>query len=250
MTIFSVVLPVYNEEKIIQEVSRSICQFSIQNPRYEFVFVNDGSTDNTGNLLKAVLKEYASAHVQLIDYKTNKGKGYAIKEGFRHTRGDNFCFLDGDLAYPLDYLPLFEEKLQSCDIAIGSRISEKKGFCLERSLRRKFLGYCFNKLVGFILDLPYSDTQAGLKAFRRTVAEKLFKLQRIEGFSFDVELIFLARKLGYKVEEIPVKVSATHSYKHSKIKLFGDSLRMLKELLQIKYLANKGEYDRQNLFEL
>ncbi|QSR87906.1 dolichyl-phosphate beta-glucosyltransferase [Methylacidiphilum caldifontis] len=247
MTLFSVVLPVYNEEKVIQAVSQSICRFAQEHPQYEFVFVNDGSTDNTGMLLKTSLNEFRTKQVQLIDYKTNRGKGFAIREGFKHTTGDHFCFLDGDLAYPLDYLPQFEEKLQNCDIAIGSRVSEKKGKSWDRSLRRKVLGFCFNKLVSSILGLPYSDTQAGLKAFRRDVAERLFKMQKIEGFSFDVELIFLARKLGYKIVEIPVKVSPTHSYKHSKIKLFGDSLRMLKELLQIKHFDSIGEYDRQNL---
>ncbi|WP_048810552.1 glycosyltransferase [Candidatus Methylacidiphilum infernorum] len=250
MTLFSVVLPVYNEEKVIREVSLCICRFAQEHPKYEFVFVNDGSTDNTGTLLKRALKEFGSKQVQLVDYKTNKGKGFAIREGFKHTTGEHFGFLDGDLAYPLDYLPLFEEKLQSCDIAIGSRIAEKKGKSWDRSFRRKFLGFCFNKLVGSILGLPYSDTQAGLKAFRRDVAERLFKMQKIEGFSFDVELIFLARKLGYKIVEIPVKVSPTHSYKHSKIKLVGDSLRMFKELLQIKHFETTGEYDRQNLPEL
>ena len=238
----SVILPVYNEAKCIEKTLKSILEFAKNKPYYSFIFVNDGSIDKTKEILSNKIESAKIANVNVITYEDNKGKGYAIKTGVRSAYSEYICYMDSDLAYSLEHLELIVEKLEYFDIVIGCRnltSSHIKGL----SLIRRIAGKTFNWLSRFILNLPFSDMQAGIKGFKNDVAKELFKRQQIRGFSFDVELIYIAHKEGYRIGEIPAIVSAQHLYKHSKVNILKDSLEMFVNLLQIRYKYGGGRYE-------
>src|SRR5205823_11116955 len=128
--------------------------------------------------------------------------------------GELVLFTDGDLAYSLDHLDQLVKALDRNDVAIGSR-NLVQGATGHLSLRRRVLGWGFNRLARVIMDMPYSDTQAGLKGFRRDAAERIFAQSKVTDFTFDVELLYLAHRLGLSVGEVPARVSESHSAKIS-----------------------------------
>lgn len=237
----SLILPIYNEQSAVDRTLEAVLGFAAQHADHELIFVDDGSADRTAERIAERLALSDSANVRLIALPRNRGKGYAIRTGFAEANGEFFCFTDGDLPYSLDQIGHLREKLAASDIVIGSR--NLPGAVNEGvAARRQILGGGFNWLVRTLMGLPYRDTQAGLKGFRREVAKKLFFHMRTYGFSFDVELLYLARKYGFTVSEVPVKVSSEHSYKTSKLKLMRDSLRMLWGLLWIRINDAAGKY--------
>ncbi|HTL88123.1 MAG TPA: glycosyltransferase [Leptolyngbya sp.] len=237
----SIILPVYNEQACIRQTFAAILRYLETHPNFTFIFVNDGSTDRTKQILAAGIQITKSAQIHLVSYTPRAGKGYAIRRGVEYANGDLICFLDSDLAYSLSHLDQLVEKLKTHDVAIGSRslaVSNQQ----EVKPSRKIAGKIFNFLSRKILDLQYSDMQAGLKGFRKSAAKKLFAYQTLTGFSFDVELIYLAENWGYSIGEIPAKVSERHQKKLSKVNLIQDSLKMLLDLLRIRFNDQFGRY--------
>ena len=171
----------------------------------------------------------------------NGGKGRAVRLAFAGAKEDLLIFLDGDLAYSLSHFQPMIAALKKYDIVIGSRSMMPQD---EGSLprRRAFLGWGFNRLACLLFGFNYPDTQAGLKGFRRRAARELFLRQKVDGFAFDAELLYLARRLGLRVGQIPVKVSGTHSYKTSQVKLAADTLRCLWDFLRIRFRSWTGQY--------
>ncbi len=237
----SVVMPVYNEAGCIERTLRHVIDFCSLYSNYEFIFINDGSTDKTQEILTKTLGNSCQYNISCISYSPNKGKGYAVKIGVDFANGDYICYLDSDLAYSLDNLIILADKLEGMDIVIGSRSQDKNN--QKVSLIRKIAGQIFNYLSRTILNLPFTDMQAGIKGFKKDVAKNLFKRQFTSGFSFDVELIYLAWKWGYSIGEIPVVVLDTHLCKKSKVNLFKDSLKMLVNLFQIQHNYSIGKYE-------
>jgi len=237
----SVIIPVYNEEKCIETTLISVLEFLKTRPYYHFIFVNDGSIDQTRKILETKL-EALTTKAKVISYKNNQGKGYAVKTGLQYAYGDYICFIDSDLAYSLEHLEILVDKLEKFDVVIGCRnlIPES----VKRvNLIRKLAGAIYNIISRKILNLPFKDMQAGIKGFNKDVALELFKKQKMIGFAFDVELIYLAKKQGYRVGEIPARVSIKHVNKASKVNLLVDSIKMLIDLLKIKYNDNTGRYE-------
>ncbi len=237
----SVIIPVYNEEKYIERTLISVLKFVKTRPYYHFIFVDDGSTDKTRKILETKL-EAPKTKAKVISYKSNRGKGHAVKTGLKYAYGDYVCFLDSDLAYSLDHLEILVDKLEKFDVVIGCRnlIPES----VKRvNLIRKVAGAIFNIVSRKILDLPFKDMQAGIKGFKKDVAKELFKKQEMTGFAFDVELIYIARKKGYTIGEIPARVSNKHLNKASKVNLLVDSIKMLVDLLKINYNNRIGRYE-------
>lgn len=177
-----------------------------------------------------------------MTYSQNRGKGYAIHQGIQYSESDYVCFLDSDLAYSLDHLEVLLDHLKVYDVVIGCRSLGHSHYQRIRFLRR-LSGKIFNLLSQWILNLKFRDMQAGLKGFRRDAAQSIFARQTLTGFSFDVELIYLAEKYGYRIGEIPAQVSSHHANKQSKVNLLKDSLRMLGDLLIIRYRDWMGHYD-------
>ncbi|MDX2232376.1 MAG: glycosyltransferase [Leptolyngbyaceae cyanobacterium bins.349] len=238
----SIILPIYNEQACIHSTFDAVLAYAKTHPTYDFIFVNDGSTDRTVALLEAQIAASNSDRILLISYSQRGGKGYAVRRGIEVADGDYICFLDGDLAYSLEHLDLMLSKLEWFEMVIGCRslvIDGNQGIPPVR----KLAGKIFNTLSRRILNLQYVDMQAGLKGFQKEAAKRLFSLQELTGFSFDVELIYLARKQGYTIAEIPAHVSYTHSRKQSKVNLLLDSLKMLNDLLRIRLNDWLGRYE-------
>jgi len=242
LTVASIILPMYNEQACIDQTFDAVLTYADAHPNYDFIFVNDGSTDNTAALLQARIAQSENDRILLLSYPQRGGKGYAVRRGIEVADGDYVCFLDGDLAYSLDHLDLMLSKLEWYDVVIGSRSLVSGG---NQGLKpiRKLAGKIFNLLSRSILSLHYVDMQAGLKGFQKSAAQQLFSLQQLTGFSFDVELIYLARKQGYTIAEIPARVSPNHNYKLSKVNLLADSCKMLRDLLQIRLNDWLGWYE-------
>ena len=236
----SVVLPVYNEAKCIDKTLETILSFASSRSCYSFIFVSDGSDDGTNQMLQSTVQ--TTNQITMIAYETRKGKGHAVRTGVEYADGDYICFIDSDLAYSLEHLDLIVEKLEEFDVVIGCRNMIPESV-KNVNLSRRIAGEIFNLLSRKMLDLYFSDMQAGIKGFRKSVAKDLFKKQEMTGFSFDVELIYLAKKRGYTIGQIPAIVSAKHLAKASKVDLLTDSLKMFTDLLRIKNNDAKGLYE-------
>jgi dolichyl-phosphate beta-glucosyltransferase len=227
----TVVLPIYNEVGIVPALARSLMAWSIRQPSFHFLVVDDGSTDGTGPALVQALGQ--NKELRVLCLPRNVGKGEAVRLGFLTTEDEWVCFTDGDLAYAPETVESVIAGLKENDVAIGSR---NLGPRQERrpELRRQILGQGFNFLVQVILGLPYLDTQAGVKAFRRPVAKRLFAHLGEPRFAFDAELLYRARHFKYRVGEYPVTVRTEHNYKTSKLKLLQDSWKMLQAIVRMR----------------
>lgn len=237
-----VILPVYNEAAVVPRTFAAVCEFLRTSPEYTFLFVDDGSTDGTARVLTDLIQATGAQGVSVIGYAENRGKGHAIHEGVLVAPGDFILFTDGDLAYPLTDLERLLDALKVSDVAIGSRSLTGAPRSNTGPLRR-FMGESFNRLVRVILGLPYRDTQAGIKGFRARAAREIFSRQRLRDFAFDTEMLFIARRLGLKVGEIPVHVTESHTYKTSKVRPLPDSVRMLWSLVRVRANGVRGRYD-------
>lgn len=235
----SVILPFFNEAANAGRTASAVIDFAGANPEFHFVFVDDGSTDGTASVLETRIVESGRGSIELLRLERNGGKGRALRRALARCRGDLVCFTDGDLPYALDHLFLLDRQLAENHVVIGSRVlGQGRG----GGRARRFYGSGFNFLVRSILGLKFGDTQAGLKGLRREVAEHLFSLQRIDGFAFDAELLYLARKFGYRVAEIPARVSESHAYNASPRRLVVDASRMLREVAAIRRNDLLGRY--------
>lgn len=238
-----VVLPFYNEASLIRGTFTEVERFGMAHPEYAFLFVDDGSSDDTAGTVRMLISEseLPESRLRLISYAPNRGKGWAVRAGVEGATAEVVLFTDGDLAYSMEHLPRLVSALERADVAIGSRSLVEKG---ERNTTRmrRVMGWTFNKCARLILGLRHKDTQAGLKGFRIGAARAIFGRQRLGGFAFDVELCYLARRLGYRVAEVPAHVSEGHSYKVSKVNLIKDPIRMFGALLDVRRNALLGRY--------
>ena len=233
------VLPVYKEAQVAGRVCKSVRAFLAKHRNYRAIFVDDGSNDGTAEAFRRGLRGLKRAAV--MGLHENGGKGRAIRLAFAGAKEDVLVFLDGDLAYSLSHLRPMISALKKYDLVIGSRsmVAQPEG-SLPR--RRAFLGWGFNRLACRLFGFDYPDTQAGLKGFRRRAAREIFLRQKVDGFAFDAELLYLARKLGLKVGQIPAQVSGAHSYKTSRVKLTVDTLLCLWDFLLIRLRSWSGQY--------
>jgi dolichyl-phosphate beta-glucosyltransferase len=237
----NVIIPVYNESGRILKTCNAITAFLKDNTGYNFLFVDDGSEDNTVELLKQRKEKFHD--IDILPLGENMGKGAAVRAGIMQSKGEYVCFIDGDLAYSFNHLPRLFEKLKTFDVVIGSR---SLGFKNNKKLllRRRILGAGFNFLVRLITRLPYKDTQAGLKGFRLGKAKTIFAKQTISRFSFDVETLFIAKKYGFSIGEISAIVAKQHTEKNTRVNLVVDTIRMFLGLFKIHYYNLTGKYNR------
>ena len=233
------VLPVFNEVDLVQEVCREVEKAIRKTPKLRVCIVDDGSTDGTGIAFQRGLKKVKSTTVKVLSQ--NRGKGGAVREGFLGAKEKHLIFMDGDLAYSMENLNPIRAALQTSDMVIGSRsmVPQAQG---GLPARRAVLGWGFNRLVCLLLGFDYPDTQAGLKGFSNFAAEKLFSRQKLDDFAFDAELLYLAKKLGLRVRQIPAQVSPRHTYKTSHVKLALDSLCCLFDIFLVRWWSWTGTY--------
>jgi dolichyl-phosphate beta-glucosyltransferase len=237
---YSILIPAYNEAKRIPATLKQILLFiSAKSWNAEIIVVNDGSTDDTA----AVVRRMAAKHpsIVLVDNLVNSGKGHSIRDGVRHAKGDIILFTDADNSTPIEDAEKLVQAIQEgADIAIGSRWVDRKLQVLPQPLHRRLNGRLYNLLLRSILGLDYKDTQNGFKAFTRTAAKSIFMQQRITGWGFDAETLYLARNYRFTVREVPVEY--TYCAEGSKIRPYRDGARMFAELLTVKWNGLSGAY--------
>jgi glycosyltransferase involved in cell wall biosynthesis len=222
----SLVFPAYNEGDSI-EVSLDALDHAVKDTklRYEILVVDDGSTDNTR--LNATRYAGRNGHVRVISYDRNVGKGYAVKEGFMQASGDAVVFVDSDLEIELDAILGYVEALQRGDIVIASKWHPKS--VVKMPLLRRILSHGFNVLVRLMAGVNFRDTQAGLKAMRKSALKDIFPKLSVKRYAFDVELLTVANLYGLKVVEMPVNLQIRALFS------FSDSWKMFLDLLGITY---------------
>ncbi len=229
----SIVIPAYNEAERIGPTIETIQDyFSKKNQSFDILVVNDGSRDNTGNIVVNRAKERRD--VTLLESSVNQGKGASVKRGIIQAASDLILLTDADLSTPIEEFEKLVPWIQNgYDIVIGSRGMKKSEIVLKQPWHRRIMGKVFNLLVRILILNDFTDTQCGFKLFSRQAAKRIFRASRIDGFAFDVEVLFIAKKMGYKTMEVPVKWIDSP---HSKINPLRDPVKMLLDLLRIKML--------------
>lgn len=227
----SIIIPLYNEEKRLFNL-KNIYRF-LKNKKFnwEIILVDDGSVDKTLKIIKQMIKINKYRNTQIISYSQNRGKGYAVKSGMLKARGDYQLFLDIDLSTPIEEFDKFLPLLEKFDIIIGSRRKSGARVIIRQPRIREKLGKGFTKLSQIVLQLKTTDFTCGFKCFSRTSANKIFTCQKISSWSFDSEILFLAKKFRYNVKEVPVKWSNDPK---SRVKFPQDIVNSLIDLLTIR----------------
>jgi dolichyl-phosphate beta-glucosyltransferase len=236
---YSIVVPAYNESARIAATIEKIFAFAAQRGwQTEIIVVNDGSSDDTAEIVCRCAATRPG--VRLLQNPGNRGKGYSVRHGMLQAQGEILLFSDADLSSPIEEAEkLFSALASGADVAIGSRWIKTELQLRRQPLYRQFLGRVFNLALRLILGLQFEDTQCGFKAFTRRAALALFPLQKIERWGFDPELLYLARRLHLRVEEVPV---AWGHREGTRINPLFDGLRMFGEMLQIRWNGLRGEY--------
>ena len=239
MAKYSIIIPAYNEAARLGPTLQRVLQcIRAQRWNAEVIVVNDGSRDNTADLVR----QYASANpvLRLLENPGNRGKGYSVRNGMLHANGEILLFSDADLASPIEEAPkLFEAIESGADVAIGSRWLRPELQKQRQSLLRQLYGRIFNIALRLLLGLNFKDTQCGFKVFTRSSARAIFPLQQIERWGFDPELLYLARRKKLRVTEVPVEWSHQEGTRISPLR---DGLRMFSEVLRIRWNALTGKY--------
>jgi glycosyltransferase involved in cell wall biosynthesis len=236
---YSIVIPAYNESARLGATLDRVLQYiHAQGLDAEILVVNDGSRDNTAEIIRSYVKK--DPVLRLIENPGNRGKGYSVRNGMLQARGRIVLFTDADLSSPIEEsTKLFQALDEGADIAIGSRWLRAETQTQRQPLHRQLFGRIFNLLLRVSLGLKFKDTQCGFKAFRRPAVDAIFPLQKIERWGFDPEILFLARKFGFKVKEVPV------AWGHSggtRIHPLVDGSRMFQEMLRIRWQDLTGKY--------
>lgn len=239
----SIVIPAYNEAKRLPRTLNSMLSFVKEvGWEAEIIVVNDGSIDNTSE----VARQYAAANpiVALIDNPVNRGKGNAIRDGVQRAMNDIIIFADADDSTPIqDAEKLIAAIEKGADIAMGSRWVDRNLQVHPQPWYRRLNGRVYNLMLRSILGLDFKDTQNGFKAYSRSAAKTIFPLQKISGWGFDAEVLYLAKKFALTVAEIPVEY--TYYAEGSKIRPYRDGARMLSELFKVRWHALNGAYSKK-----
>ena len=241
----SIVIPAYNEENRIGASLDAILEFvGRQSYSTEVIVVNDGSSDLTQQIAMSRVSEYRSAGSDLrcVINDPNQGKGYSVKRGVTEARGAIVLFTDADLSSPISEAPKLIQPIEhrEADLVFGSRALDRSLIVVRQPLVRDFGGRVFNLLMRLITGLSFKDTQCGFKALRRDLALGAINQQRITGFGFDPELLYIARKHGLRLREVPVAWSHSEG---SRVSFLRDSLKMFSDLVVIRVNDLRGRYD-------
>ncbi len=234
----SVIIPAYNEEKRIEKTLLSVDEYlSKQSYDYEILVVNDGSKDGTAEAVENLKSQISN--LKSLDNRKNHGKGWVVKQGMLAAQGDHRLFMDADNSTTADqvenFFPFFG---QGYDIVIGSRRLRSSVIAVKQPWVRDFLGGVFRLIVQTLVPLGIKDSQAGFKVFSKKAAVAIFPKQTIFRWAFDVEVLAIAKKLGFRIKEVPIKwVNDAESH----VKL-GGMVRMLFEVLRVRWNLWTGKY--------
>lgn len=234
----SLVIPLYNEKERFNHGFNICRRFYNQQPSWEFIFVNDGSTDKTKTLVSSAIKSFP--RMKLISYYQNQGKGYALKKGIKKATKPLILISDIDFSTPLSELNLLYPFIQKgADMVIGSRKVPGSKILKHQSILREWLGRQFTNLSKIWLGLNVSDVTCGFKLFKSKTAKKLFRLQRIRRWGYDAEILFLSKLLGFQTAEVPV---TWENDDRTKVSIIRDIFHSLSDLWQIRWNDWTGKY--------
>jgi len=235
----SVVVPAYNEARRLPALLDALAgdgrsAFAAAGLELaDVIVVDDGSTDGTFDLVRA--RNDGGIPLRALRLDRNRGKGAAVQAGMLAARGPLALLSDADMATPFEDVARLAAAVQGgADVAIGSRALPSSDILVHQPGHRELMGKSFNRALRLLTGLPYRDTQCGFKLFRLPTARRLFELQRVSGFAYDVELLVLARQLGLSVAEVGVRWSDD---RETTVKIFSASSRMALDLLRIAWLA-------------
>jgi dolichyl-phosphate beta-glucosyltransferase len=231
----SVVLPAYNEADRIADSLRELSAYLIgAHPNHEIIVVDDGSSDRTADELVALAADWPT--LKPIHLPGNLGKGCATRTGVLAARGRWILCSDADLSVPVEELARLLARAQTCQVVIGSRSMAGASITRRRDLGRVCMGLAYNRLACWVAGGRFTDTQCGFKLYHREAARDIFSRQQIDGFAFDVEVLFLALHLGYQVGEEPVQWNNDGD---SSVRMAIDPLQMLSDLLRIRWIHRR-----------
>jgi dolichyl-phosphate beta-glucosyltransferase len=238
--LLSVIVPAYDEAARIPATLRAISDHFANAPHpVELIVVDDGSRDETAAVVRETAAQLALP-LRLLRYAPNRGKGFALKVGFAASRGDRVLFSDADLSTPIEEADRFLAELdRGADAAIGSRKSARAQIEVHQPWLRETLGKGYTWLVRR-LAADVSDATCGFKAYRGDIGRDLYARMRAFDWSFDAEMLFVCRRLGLRVVEVPVR---WRDQAGTKVDLRRDVLLALKGLAQIRVNAWRGRYD-------
>lgn len=230
----SFIIPAYNEaERIGRSLEKALAYFADRDYTWEILVVDDGSRDATPE----IVGQFADRGVKLLRQPRNMGKGAAVRRGMLEGKGECRIFSDADFSTPIEETGRALEHLKGFDVAIGSRAIDRSYVKVHQPWYRETMGKVFNLLVRVVAVPGIKDTQCGFKGFRAQAAQDIFRRTKIDGFSFDVEALYIAGRLGYTIKEFPVE---WHNDARSTLNPVTDSINMFRELLRIRAL-HRGE---------
>lgn len=227
----SVVIPVYNEEKILRETKEKLyafCKLKFTNG-FEIIFSDDGSRDGS----RAIMDGFTEEEIKVVGDSVNRGKGYAVRNGILNAEGDIIIFTDCDLAYGVDILAEFAERMKKNEkygVIVGSRALHPEGY-KGYSLLRRLLSHGYMRFLSLVGGMKRSDSQSGIKGFRRDAAQRIFPLCESNRFAFDFEVLMIAEKMKIGIYECPVKII---NNRPSSMSFMRDSVKMIRDVLRIK----------------
>jgi dolichyl-phosphate beta-glucosyltransferase len=228
----SIVIPAYNEEQRLPKTVIETLQWIRGGPMsVEVLIVDDGSIDQTLTIAKNLAEKWENIRVLS---RPHAGKGAAVRAGMLAARGHYVLFMDADGATrSTEIAKLMETLDEGYDVAVGSRVSKAREVVVRTSLARKSIGRIFAALVNLLAIRGIQDTQCGFKMFRQEVVRPIFSMQTLEGFAFDVEILFIATKRGFWLKEVPVNWEAQPG---SKVNVMTDSFKMLCDIIRIRWI--------------
>ena len=234
----SIVVPAYNEALRLPPTLEKLAEFCRDFGRsYEVLVIVERSTDGTLEIAARFAAQ--QAHFQAVDNEVQRGKGYAVRSGMLRARGEYVFYMDADLSVPLAAVPEFLARFESApraDVLLGNRQHAMSRITRRQTWLRRTMGQTFNRILKTCALASLHDTQCGFKAFRREAAREIFSRQTIDGFAFDVEVLLLAERLGYKIADLPVEWINSPE---SKVRIVRDSLAMLRDTLRVRRAVAK-----------
>ena len=231
----SIIIPAYNEERRLPSTLEAIGRYlgSRSWDFAEIIVVNDGSRDRTAALACAT-------GARVIENPGNRGKGFSVRNGILKAEGEWLLFTDADLSSPIEELDKLWRMAENenAEVAIGSRALDRSLVGVHQPAMREFAGRLFNLVMRAVTGLPFHDTQCGFKLFQRQAAREIFRRQRLDGFGFDVEALYIASRLGYRVLEIPVRWNDVAGTKVSAAR----GLAAFADILHVRWNGLRGLY--------
>ncbi len=242
--VYSFIIPAYNEsERLAVSLPKILDYTRRQQLHCEIIVVNDGSTDDTADVVRRFAARYPD--IRLLENPGNRGKGYSVRNGVLHAHGDAVLFTDADLSSPIyEASKLFDALERGAQVAIGSRWLRAELQTERQPWYRQLYGRLFNLALRIVLGLRYRDTQCGFKAFTHDAARTIFTRQRVERWGFDPELLFLADKFKLQAAEVPVEWAHDH---RSKISPLRDGIKMGVEMLSVRWNDLRGLYQNPSV---